>query len=156
MLWAWIAIALYLEVYGIAVACLEKKQGNPRFWLCLIPYVAFAFVDRRLKGFTVLTLRIKSLLMTMLIMSGIAATACLVSKLGSAHFPESASVPLSQLMLVPIGFACFAAYVSLACASSALLFHFHAAFQGDLLVCLLLLPIPVLILCLAFRKEKTE
>ena len=155
MLWAWIAILLYVEVYGIAVACLEKRRGNPRFWLCFLPFAAFAFLDKRLHGFTVLTLRIRSLLATMLLMAAIAAAACLVRVGGEIRFPETASVPLGQLMLVPIGFAAFAAWVSLASASSAFLFACHAGFRGDLFVCLLLLPIPVLYAILAFRKEKT-
>lgn len=156
MLYAWIGFLIFLELYGIGVALLEKKANNHLFWLCLIPFVAFFFVDKRLHGFTIIIIKIKSLLFTMILMSLIALGACLIIKWGNARFPIEASEPLAELMLVPIGFALFGAWVSLARTSSDLLFHFHFEFKCDLLVCLLIIPIPFLFIIDALlpRKEK--
>ena len=151
-----LGVLAFIELYGIAVGLIEHREGNRRFWLCFIPFVAFYFVDARLRGFTVLTIRVKSLLFTMILMSAIALLAALVQFWGVARFPVEASEPLRQLMYVPIGFAAFVAWVCLGKPSSDLLFLFHHEFPADLLVCLLLLPIPVLFLFIAFRKEKCQ
>ncbi len=89
-------------------------------------------------------------------MSLIALVACLAINWGNARFPIEASEPLAELMLVPIGFALFGAWISLARTSSDLLFHFHFEFKYDLLVCLLIIPIPFLFIvdALLARKEK--
>lgn len=149
-----IGILIFLELYGISVGLIERREGNRRFWLCFIPFVAFYFVDARLHGFTVLTIRVKSLLLTMILMGVIALAAFLVSQWGIARFPSEASEPLAQLMYVPMGFAAFVAWVCLGKTSSDLLFLFHHEFPCDLLVCLLLLPIPAFFAIIAFRKEK--
>ena len=153
-MYALLGILLFLEVYGIAMGLLERRFGNKRFWLCFIPFLAFRFVDARLKGFRVMTIHVKSLFVTMILMGLIALGAFFVSRWGEGRFPPEASGPLTQLMAVPMGFAAFVAWVCIAQTSSDLLFLFHHEFPCDLLVCLILLPVPVLFTVIAFSKEK--
>ena len=143
----WIGTFLFLELYSLCFALYGLKKGNKKYLLCLVPFAVFYFLDKELKGFTVLTIRVKSMLFTSILMTVIAVVACLISRWGLA-------APLQQLMYVPLGFSIFISWICLAKTTSTLLFKNGCSFRADLLVCLLLLPIHFLILCM-HPKEKT-
>ena len=150
----WIGTFLFLELYSLCFALHGLKKGNKKYWLCLVPFAVFYFLDKELKGFTVLTIRVKSMLFTSILMTVIAVVACLISRWGLATLPERSAAPLQQLMYVPLGFSIFISWICLAKTTSTLLFKNGCSFRADLLVCLLLLPIPFLILFM-HPKEKT-
>lgn len=145
-----------LEIYSASFAVLEFRKGEKRWWLCLIPFLAFYFLDKELRGFSLLTIKIKSLLVTAIIMNIIALAAALISKWGFATLPTRSSEPLFQLMLVPICFSALILWMALGKTASDLLFLYNRSFKCDLLVCLLLVTIPFLIVFINPKEKKHE
>lgn len=78
-------------------------------------------------------------------MTVVATIACLITLWGQTTLPIHSAEPLEQLMYVPLGFAAIVIYLCMAKTTSDLLFVHRNEFRGDLLVSLLLLPIPFLI-----------
>ncbi len=145
-----------LEIYSIAFAVFEYKKGTKSWWLCLIPFLSFYFLDKELRGFSLLTIKIKSLLVTAVIMNLIALAAALISRWGFATLPARSSEPLFQLMLVPICFASLIMWMALGKTTSDLLFLYKRSFKCDLLVSLLLVTIPFLIVFINPKEIKHE
>lgn len=143
----------YLELYSFALALFLSRQGVKHSWLCLIPFACFYFLDKRVKGFTVMTIKVKSMLFVSIAMSLVILGASLYANWGKAALPEDSATPLSQLMLVPICLASFVMWVSFSSINTRLLFLSGHSFRLDWLVSLTLLPLPILYL-LFKPKEK--
>ncbi len=145
-----------LEIYSIAFAVLECRKKEKRWWLCLIPFVSFYFLDKELHGFSLLTIKVKSLLVTAIAMNIIALVAMLIAYWGFATLPARSSEPLFQLMLVPLCFSALILWMALGKTTSDLLFVYGKSFKCDLLVCLLLVSIPFLIAFINPKEKKHE
>lgn len=143
----------YLELYSFSLALFLSRQGVKHSWLCLIPFVCFYFLDKQVKGFTVLTIKAKSMLFVGIAMSLVILGASLYATWGKATLPEDSATPLFQLMLVPICLASFVMWASFSSVNTRLLFLSGHSFRLDWLVSLILLPLPILYL--SFKpKEK--
>ena len=59
-MWGWIVFAVFLEMYSVSMAMLARRTGIKYYGLCLIPFVAFFFLDKIFpKGFSVFGIRVK-------------------------------------------------------------------------------------------------
>jgi uncharacterized membrane protein len=72
---------------------------------------------------------------------------------GIHNLPEKEIVPITQLMLVPIGICAIIFWVVAVSATLTLMFGFGMEFKGEKLVCILLIPIPFL-MCFINQNNK--
>lgn len=147
----WLIVVVYLELYSAGMAIFARKRGMKRPALCLIPFVSFFFVDKQLGGFTVLSIKVKSLGKLALKLFVISLAACLYAAWGSAHLSEKNIEPLRQIMWVPVSFCILIGWLTVARSAGELLWRNGGSFKGDRLLCALLLPVPFV---LAFFKER--
>ena len=152
-MWGWIAFAIFIELYAIGMTALAKKSQMKNYALCLIPFVAFFYVDKILpNGFSAFTIKINALgkLVVKLVIVSIAAY--IYMQWGVHNLPEKEIQPLTQLMLVPICMCVIVFWVALVSSTLTLIFGFGTEIKCERLICILLISIPFLLL--AINKDK--
>lgn len=153
-MWAWVAVALFVEIYSVAMAVLAKRSGVARYGLCLIPFAAFFYADKFLpNGFTVLGIRIKALGPLAVKAFVLALAAYLYARWGISHLDPRNIVPLKQLAMVPIGASAVVLWAAIAASTLELMFGFDSGFRGDNLVCMTLVSTPVILFTLNREKK---
>ncbi len=153
-MWGWIAFAIFVELYGVGVTVLAKSSQMKNYALCLIPFVAFFYVDKILPdGFSALTIKINALgkLVVKLLIVSIAAY--IYMQWGVHNLPEKEIEPITQLMMVPIGICLIVFWVALVSSTLTLMFGFGAEIKCERLICILVLPIPFLLMFINKNKK---
>ena len=140
-----------------------KKNHEKNYALCLIPFVAFFYLDKYLKEYSILGIKVKSLGKIAISFSIICLICSLVifasrQKLATLPFEDQGRYELQinylkQIMLVPIIFCLFIFVINLAKSTSDLLFKYKCHFKMDLLVSLLVITIPFLIGSIKIKGE---
>jgi hypothetical protein len=116
-------------------------------------------VDKILpNGFTALSIKVKSFGKSAVILMIVSIVSYFYMQWGIHNLPEKEIVPITQLMLVPIGICAVIFYVVTIAATLTLMFGFGMEFKCEKLVCILLIPIPFLMLFINRDKKnyKTE
>lgn len=153
-MWGWIIFAVFIELYAVGMTVLAKHSQMKNYGLCLIPFVAFFYVDKILpNGFSALSIKIKSLgklVITLLIVS---LASYVYMQWGINNLPEKEIVPITQLMLVPISICFIIFWVALVSSTLTLMFGFGMEFKCENLVCILLIPIPFIMLFINRKKK---
>ena len=145
MLIGWIIFAVmfaYLSAGLVALAVHEKEE---KVWRYAIPFGAFFYADKFTGGFRILSATVKKWGKTVICMTVISALATIYALWGTRNLNEIDSKALMQIMAVPLGL-CFGLFYigSVAWALEILHVH-HARFSKDVLLCMLILPIPFLL-----------
>ncbi len=149
----WLIVFAYMELYAAGLCVLLKRLGCPRYGLCLIPFAAFWYTDRLTDGFRLLVFPVRSWFKTAIAFCAVAVLAQIYAGWGAHHIRPDSVRYLSDLMALPVGLAIFVGWVGTASAARRILFRLKASFKHDMLVCLLLLPVPVLLACARNRSE---
>ena len=155
----WIIFFSFLELYSIGVTVLAKRSGLKNYGLCLIPFVAFFYVDKILPdGFVAIVIKFKGLGRLSIKLFLICAAAYAYMLWGIEHLDPRNIEPLKQLALVPIGFCLIALWTGMVASTLTLMFGFGMEFKCEKLVCLLWITIPVILLFLnrEGKNYKTE
>lgn len=149
----WIIFFAYAEIYAACLCVLLKRLGCPRYGLCLIPFAAFWYTDRLTDGFRLLVFPVRSWLKTVIVFCVVAALAQIYAEWGIRTIRQENVKYLTDLMALPIGLAVFVGWVGTASAARRILFRLKASFKHDLLVCLLLVPVPIVLACARNRSD---
>ena len=149
----WILFFVYMELYAAGLCVLLKRLGCPRYGLCLIPFAAFWYTDRLTDGFRLLVFPVRSWFKTVIIFCLVALAAHVYALWGIHTIRPDSSPYLVDLMKLPIGLSIFVGWVGTAASARRILFRLKASFKYDMLVCLLLIPVPVLLACARNRSE---
>ena len=145
----WIIFFAFLELYSIGVMVLARRSGLKYYGWCLVPFVAFFYVDKILSnGFVAIVIKFKGLgrLSIKLLIICIAAFAYM--SWGIKNLDPRNIEPLKQLALVPISFCLVALWMGIVASTLTLMFGFGMEFKGEKIVCMLLITIPVILLFL--------
>lgn len=146
-MWGWIVFAIFIELFAVGMTVLAKKSQMKKYCLCLIPFVAFFYVDKILpNGFSALSIKIKGLGRLVITLVIISICAYAYMQWGCKNLPEKEIEPITQLMLVPIVICVIILWVALVAATLTLMFGFGMEFKCEKLVCMLLIPIPVILI----------
>ena len=144
-MWGWIAFAIFIEMYAVGMTVLAKKSQMEHYWLCLIPLVAFFYVDKILpNGFSAFTIKFQSLGKLVVKLLVVSLAAYIYMQWGINNLPEKEITPITQLMMVPIGICLIIFWVGLVSSTLTLMFGFGVEFKCERLMCILMFPIPVL------------
>lgn len=153
-MWGWIVFAVFIELYAVGMTVLAKNSQMKNYGLCLIPFVAFFYVDKIMPdGFSALSIKIQSfgkLVVTLLLVS---IGAYLYMQWGVHNLPEKEIVPITQLMLVPISICLIIFWLALVYSTLTLMFGFGIEFKCEGLVCMLLFPIPFIMMFMNRSKK---
>lgn len=158
-MWGWIIFAVFIELYAIGMTVLAKNSQMKNYGLCLIPFVAFFYVDKLLPdGFTALAIKIKGFGKLVIVLLLVSIGAYIYMQWGINNMPEAEIEPIIQLMLVPIGISLIIFWVALVASTLTLMFGFGIEFKCEKLVCILLITVPFLLMFMNKDKKnyKTE
>ena len=154
-MWGWIVFAVFLEMYSVSMAMLARRTGIKYYGLCLIPFVAFFFLDKIFpKGFSVFGIRVKALGPLVIKMFVLCLIVYFYMRWGINNLDSRNIEPLKQIALVPISICIIIFWAMLTVSTRELLFGFEESFSGDGVVCALLVTTPVLLACMN-KKKKT-
>ncbi len=156
-MWGWIAFAIFIELYAVGMTALAKKSQMKNYALCLIPFVAFFYVDKILPdGFSAMTIKIKNFGKLVIILVIISLGAYVYMQWGVNNLPEKEIKPITQLMLVPITISIIIFWVALVSSTLTLMFGFGLEFKYEKLVCLLFISIPFLMFFINKNKKNYQ
>ena len=127
--------------------------------LCLIPFVAFFYVDKILpNGFTSFTIKTNSLGKLVVKLLVVSIVAYIYMQWGVHALPDKEIEPITQFMLVPISICVIVFWVALVSSTLTLIFGFGMEIKCEKLICILLIPIPFLLMFINKSKKnyKTE
>ena len=146
-MWGWIIFAIYIELFAVGMTFLAKNSQMKKYCLCLIPFVAFFYVDKILpNGFSALSIKIKNLGRLVITLVIVSILAYIYMQWGRNNLPEKEIGPITQLMLVPIVICVIILWVALVSATLTLMFGFGIEFKCEKLVCALLITIPFILI----------
>ena len=148
MLWGWLIVFAVLEFYSIGITVLAYRNHEKHFWVNLIPFVCFFYVDKYVKGFKIIVIPVKKWGVTTLILFFVAAVATLITYWGNSYFLEENALYLSQIMIIPIVFSLIVMYLCLVFSSIELFNMTEIQMNKAWMIILvtLILPIPVIIM----------
>ena len=82
----WLIVVLsVIEYYSAGVAVLAKRKEKKYWWLNLIPFVAFFYVQEYTRGFKIVMIPVKKWGQTVLIFAAVALVAVLFHKKNSRN-----------------------------------------------------------------------
>lgn len=155
MMWGWIVFAVFMEAYSVGMTILAYRTGMKNYGFCLIPFVAFFFLDKILpEGFTIIGIRVKKMGALVLKLFVVCLAVYLYMQWGITHLASRNIEPLQQIALVPIGICVIIFWTTITASTLALLFGFEVSFKGEVFVCALLFTAPVL-LAVMNKERKT-
>ena len=153
-MWGWIAFAIFVELYAVGMTVLAKNSQMENYLLCLIPFVAFFYVDKILpdgfRSFTIKTNSFGKMIVKMVIIS---IAAYIYMQWGVHNLPEKEIEPITQLMMVPIGICILVFWVTLVSSTLTLMYGFGMDIPCERLICILLIPIPFLLMFINKNKK---
>ena len=145
MLIGWIIFAamfVYLSVGLIVLAVREKEE---KLWRYAIPFGAFFYADKFTGGFKILSASVKNWGKTVLWITVIAILPTVYAVWGRHNLNTVDSEALVQIMAVPLTLCFGLFYVGSVAWALEILHIRHARFSRDVLMCMLILPIPFLL-----------
>ena len=153
-MWYWIIVGVFIELYAVGMTVLAKNSQIKHYGLCLIPFVAFFYVDKILpQGFSVLSIQVKRFGRSVITLVLVSLGAYLYMQWGVNNLPEKEIVPITQLMFVPIGICLIIFWATVVSSTLTLMFGFGVEFKFEKLVCLLLIPVPFVLLFINRGKK---
>ncbi len=158
-MWGWIAFAIFIELYAVGMTVLAKNSQMKNYALCLIPFVAFFYVDKILPdGFSAFTIKMNSLGKLAVKLVAVSIAAYIYMQWGVHNLPEKEIVPITQLMMVPISICIIVFWVALVSSTLTLMYGFGTEIKCERLICILLISIPFLLMLINKNKKnyKTE
>ncbi len=141
----WIVFIVVAEYLSVGVAVLAKREGQKNWWTCLLPFVAFFWIDKYTKGFKAMGVHVSKWGKTVITLVLICVLACVYVNFGQRNFASIDAEALAQIMAVPIVACAFIFYVGSIGWAIAVLQKNGRRFNHDTFVCMLFLPIPFLI-----------
>ena len=103
----WLIVVLsVIEYYSAGVAVLAKRKEKKYWWLNLIPFVAFFYVQEYTRGFKIVMIPVKKWGQTVLIFAAVALVAVLLGEASEGRFIEEQVKYIKEITYIPI-----AAYV---------------------------------------------
>lgn len=144
MIIGWIVVLAITELYSIGITVLAYRNKEKLFWVNLIPFVSFFYIDKLVKGFTLLVIPTKKWGATTLILLGISAISTLVVYLGSIHFGSENAGYIKEIMLVPIVICLVIYYLGIICSTLELyrIIEIKMPSFAKVITALTILPIP--------------
>lgn len=153
-MWGWIAFAIFLELYAVGMTVLAKHSQMENYALCLIPFVAFFYVDKILPdGFSAFTIKINALGKLVVKLLIVSIVAYIYMQWGVHNLPEKEIEPITQLMMVPIGICLIVFWVTLVSSTLTLMYGFGMDLKCERLICILVIPIPFLLMVMNKNKK---
>lgn len=145
MVIGWIITLALIEWYSIGITVLAYRKKEKLFLLNLIPFVSFFYIDKLVKGFTILVVPTKKWGLTSIILLVAALISTGLTYLGNAHFGAENAMYIQQIMLVPIVICLLLLYLGIVCSSLELyrMIEIKMPNYARVLSALFILPIPL-------------
>ena len=99
----WLIVVLsVIEYYSAGVAVLAKRKEKKYWWLNLIPFVAFFYVQEYTRGFKIVMIPVKKWGQTALIFAAVALVAVLLGEASEGRFIEEQVKYIKEITYIPI------------------------------------------------------
>ena len=143
----WLIVVLsVIEYYSAGVAVLAKRKGKKYWWLNLIPFVAFFYVQEYTQGFKIVMIPVKKWGQTVLIFASVALVAVLLGEASEGRFIEEQVKYIKEITYIPIAACAMFFYLGLFYSTKRIVEINSAEFPLYGLLSALILPAPFLIL----------
>ena len=117
MIIGWICVLAITELYSIGITVLAYRNKEKLFYLNLIPFVSFFYIDKLVKGFSLLVIPTKKWGMTTLILLAVSIVSTGLIHLGAIHFGAENASYIKEIMLVPIVICLIIYYLGIVCST---------------------------------------
>lgn len=144
MIW-WAVFFIFIEYYSVGVMIYAKNNGMKNYGLCLIPFFAFFYMNEKICGFNVLGIKVSKWGQLTAELFIVCLLAFICTEWGAAHLTERNSIPLKQIMIIPILTSVLIFYLSMVKSTLRFIFLTRSEHKLQWLSCMLLLPIPFFI-----------
>jgi hypothetical protein len=151
---AWIIGIAVIEIYSFCVMLLAKSVGLKKYGLCMIPFVAFYYVQRVAQRFTIFSIPVKkymgvmlSLFVTLLVCTLLVLWA--KPTLGVATENYQCFI---EILYIPIAICAIVAWFGIVQSTCAIMDRFGCRFRFDTLLYCTVLPCLVAYVIVAVKK----
>lgn len=144
MIIGWICVLAITELYSIGITVLAYRNKEKFFYLNLIPFVSFFYIDKLVKGFSLLVIPTKKWGMTTLILLAVSIVSTGLIHLGAIHFGAENASYIKEIMLVPIVICLIIYYLGIVCSTLELyrIIEIKMPNFAKVITALTILPIP--------------
>ena len=145
-MWWWVAVLSVIEYYSAGIAALAKRKREKYWWLNLVPFVAFFYVQKYTQGFKIVVIPVKKWGQTVLIFATFALISFLLGEASEGRFIEEQVQYIKEITYIPIAACAICFYLGLVCSTKRIVEINCTEFSLYGLVSALIIPAPILIL----------
>ena len=153
MWWILGAVLLYLELFSVGIAILNKSLGERRWYLALIPVYGLRYVENAAGVFKVLVVPVKKCALFVAELLLVILLCCLYWQWGIYNVVSDGVKNLGQIMILPVTICYALMYITVLSASARIYKRFNVRlYVLWVLLSMLLLPIPCIFYAIKDRR----